>query len=81
MEPKEKVLMLLEHDKDEAEKEQKKWSTSYQRYVSDLLFAEEQGFPLNIRTVSSRNLAKEEMAKARETKRLYTVAINCVRKA
>jgi hypothetical protein len=78
---KEKVLLLLEHDRDDADKDLKRWSDAYQRYAADLLFSEEQGFPVNLRTVTSRNLAKEEMARARETKRLYTIAINAVRKA
>jgi hypothetical protein len=78
---KQKVLMLLEHDRDEAEREQKKWAGAVQQYESDLLFAAEQGFPVNVRTVSSRNLAKEEAARARETKRLYMVAINAVKRA
>lgn len=73
--------MLLEHDRDEAEKEQMRWSSAYQRYEADLLFNAENNLPVNLRTVSSRNLAKEEMAKARETKRLYGVAIDAVRKA
>jgi hypothetical protein len=81
VEVKDKVLTLLEQYRDEADKDMKRWSAAYQRYVADLLFYEEHNFPVNMRTVSSRNLAKEEMAKARETKRLYTIAINAVRKA
>jgi hypothetical protein len=73
--------MLLEHDRDEADKDQKRWSSAYQRYAADLLFNEENDLPLNIRTVSSRNLARDEMAKARETKRLFDIAINAVRRA
>jgi hypothetical protein len=78
---KQKVLMLLEHDRDEADKELKRWNDAVQRYDADLLFVAEQGFPTNVRTVSSRNLAKEEAARARETKRLYTIAINAVKRA
>lgn len=81
MEPKEKVLMLLEHDMDDAEKDYKRWSHSYQRYAADLLFNEENNLPLNLRSVASRNLAKDEMARARETKRLYGIAIDAVRRA
>ncbi len=81
MNAKGKVLMLLEHDRDEADKNMKRWAASYQPYEADLLFNSENDLPLNLRTVSSRNIAKEEMAKARETKRLYGIAIDAVRKA
>jgi uncharacterized Zn finger protein len=80
VDPKEKVLMLLEHDRDDAEAEYKRWSAAFQRYAADLLFNEENDLPVNMLTVSSRNLAKDEMAKAREIKRLYGIAIDAVRR-
>lgn len=81
MNAKDKVLLLLEHDRTDAEKNMKRWADAVHRYDADLLFNEERALPTNIATVSSRNLAKEELAAARETKRLYTIAINAVRKA
>jgi hypothetical protein len=78
---KEKVLLLLEHDRDDADKTVKRWSDAVNRYDADLLFNQEKDLPVNMATVSSRNIAKEELANARETKRLYTIAINAVRKA
>lgn len=81
MTPKQKIIMLLEQDRENAEKDMKRWSASYHTYDADILFAAENNYPVNLRAVSSRALAKEELAKARETKRLYTVAINAVRRA
>lgn len=81
MKAKEKVLMLLTHDRDEADKEMKKWAAAYHRYDADIILNADANLPVNLRTVSSRNLAKEELEKARETKRLYAVAIAAVRKA
>lgn len=81
MKAKEKVLLLLEHDRDDAEKTMKRWSDAVNRYDADLLFNQEKDLPVNMATVSSRNIAKEELANARETRRLYTIAINAVRKA
>jgi alpha-L-fucosidase len=78
---KQKVLIVLEHEQDNADKELKRWNDAVKRYDADLLFVAEQGFPTNVRTVSSRNLAKEEAGRARETKRLYTIAINAVKRA
>lgn len=78
---KEKVLLLLEHDRDEAEREVMRWADAVHRYDADLLFNEEQGFAANPRTLESRAAAKSAQDKARETKRLYNVAINAVRRA
>lgn len=81
MKAKEKVLLLLEHQRDDAATNMKRWADTVHRYDADLLFNQERDLPVNMATVSSRNIAKEELAAARETKRLYTIAINAVRKA
>lgn len=81
MNTKEKVLLLLDHDRAEAEADIKKWATAVNRYDADIILNADADLPVNIRTISSRNLAKEELAKARERKRLYSVAIAAVRKA
>lgn len=81
MNTKEKVLLLLEHDRAEAEKDIKKWAAAVNQYDADIILNADADLPVNLRTISSRNLAKEELAKSRERKRLYTVAIAAVRKA
>lgn len=78
---KQKVLMLLEHDRDSADADIKKWAATVNQYDADIILNADADLPVNLRTISSRNLAKEELAKARELKRLYTVALAAVRKA
>lgn len=81
MNTKEKVLLLLEHNRSEAEADIKKWAAAVNRYDADIILNADADLPVNIRTISSRNLAKEELSKARERKRLYSVAIAAVKKA
>jgi len=75
---KEKVLLALETDRDNEDKEMKRWADAVHRYDADLLFQAEQGFEPKALTVESRAAAKAAYERAREGKHLYTVAINAV---
>lgn len=79
--PKEKILLALETDRASAEKDMRRWSAAYRRYEADIILNADADLPVNLRTVSSRNLAKDELDNAREAKRLYGIAIAAVRKA
>jgi len=78
---KEKILLALEQDVVNAEMDMARWQDAVKRYNADLLFQEEQGFTPNALTIESRAAAKEALDRAKETRRLYTVAVDAVRKA
>lgn len=78
---KEKVLLALETDRENEDKEMRRWADAVHRYDTDLLFQQEQGFEPNALTVESRAAAKTAYERAKEAKHLYTVAVNAVRDA
>lgn len=77
---KDKILRALQTDLDNAEREIKRWGRVHSRYVADMILDSDAGRPVNLRTASSRSLAKEELDAARESRRLYRLAIAAVRK-
>lgn len=81
MNTKEKILLALEQDIKNAELDMRRWSDAVKQYNADLLYQEEQGFEPNQLTIQSRAAAKTALDRARETRRLYRVAVEAVRKA
>ena len=79
--PKEKLLIALEADEKQANFEVKRWDAAVNRYDADLIFNQDNNLPSLPTIERSRDLAKQEAANARETRRLFGVAIDAVRNA